>query len=515
MRLPGIRVQLIVMTVLTSTVALLLAMILLSLYDEAKSRKAVMEELATLAEIVAMNAAPALFFDDTDAVQALIGSVTKSSRILSARVVAPDGTIIATSEETTDLQQALETSIAVSEPIVIAETLLGRVELEQDLAVTLRERQTSRVIFVVAALAGLGLAILLSTVLQRLITVPIQRLVDLTDRVSKSADYSVRADITASREIVLLVDGFNEMLQQIENREAALRQAQAGLEERVRDRTLALEVQVAERVHAEKELLRYSSELLASNRDLEDFAYVASHDLQEPLRKIEAFGSHLAKLSSGSPMDERSLDYLARMQAAASRMRVLIDDLLAFSRLSTRKGRQVNVDLNQTLAEVATELEDLVEAASGSLEVGQLPVVRAEELQVAQLFHNLIHNGLKFQVPERAPMIKVFAADGSPDEPGLCRIVVQDNGIGIAPDHREQIFGLFQRLHSRTEYEGTGIGLAICRKIAERHGGRIEVDSEPGEGTSFSVYLPIAGAATGSSGTFSAIMKDRDRGFVK
>ncbi len=243
----------------------------------------------------------------------------------------------------------------------------------------------------------------------------------------------------------------------------------------------------------EENLRSYTRKLEISNRELQDFAYVASHDLQEPLRKIETFGSRLqSKFSEHLPDDAR--DYIERMQNASSRMRRLIEDLLSYSRVTTKANPFVAIDLPEVIEGVLSDLQIRLEETGGEVRVGELPRIEADPSQMRQLFQNLIGNALKFSRREAPPVITVSARlePGVPGEPDdrRCRLVVEDNGIGFDNKYRDQIFTIFQRLHGRTEYEGTGVGLAICRKIVERHGGTIEAEGRPGEGARFIVTLP-------------------------
>jgi PAS domain S-box-containing protein len=243
---------------------------------------------------------------------------------------------------------------------------------------------------------------------------------------------------------------------------------------------------IRERKIAEEELHSAMQRLQASNRELEDFAYVASHDLQEPLRKIQAFGDRLhAKYAPELP--EQAQDYIARMQSAAKRMQVLINDLLAFSRVTTKAQPFVPTDLDHIAREVAHDLEIRTHEAGAHIEIGALPSIDADPLQMRQLLQNLISNALKFHREGVPPLVTVSGAvDGE-----HAQISVADNGIGFEEKYAERIFTMFERLHGRGSYEGTGIGLAICRKIAERHGGEIAARSTMGVGSTFTVTLPL------------------------
>jgi PAS domain S-box-containing protein len=254
-------------------------------------------------------------------------------------------------------------------------------------------------------------------------------------------------------------------------------------------------------LRASEERLRESTaQLERSNRELQDFAYVASHDLQEPLRKIVVFGERL-KEKAGERLDAETSDYLQRMQKAASRMQNLINDLLTFSRVTTKAQPFSAVDLAETARGVIDDLEGRIEMTKGRVEAGELPTIDAEPLQMRQLLQNLIGNALKFRRTDVPPVVKVEAkkisgvlpqaAPGAPAQ-DLCEMTVSDNGIGFDEKYLDRIFNVFQRLHTRNEYEGTGMGLAIARKIVVYHGGTITAKSKPGEGATFVVTLPMA-----------------------
>lgn len=257
-----------------------------------------------------------------------------------------------------------------------------------------------------------------------------------------------------------------------------------------------LETTVNERTNA---LLQTSADLSRSNQELEKFAYVASHDLQEPLRKIQAFGDRLKK-TSGETLSEASRDYIDRMQTSATRMRTLISDLLAYSRVSTQNQSLRHVDLFEIAMGVKSDLEVRIEECQGRIDVDPLPTIWADPTQMRQLFQNLLSNSLKFRRADVAPVIHIQCQPLDDLSPGEnlnagsrgWRIILSDNGIGFEAHYAERIFELFQRLHGRSEYEGTGIGLSICRKIVERHGGRITARSQPGVGSEFVIDLPDA-----------------------
>jgi light-regulated signal transduction histidine kinase (bacteriophytochrome) len=226
-----------------------------------------------------------------------------------------------------------------------------------------------------------------------------------------------------------------------------------------------------------------------AGREMDQFLYAVSHDLQEPLRKVCTFGERLAAKLAGR-LDSAAGDDLARMLGAARRGQSMIEGLLVLSRIETGGGPFTQVDLNTTIAGVLDNLRDAADACGAEVEVGPLPAVRADASQMALLFAALLDNALKFRSPAIRPRIRV-AADCGGGAAG-CQIVVADNGIGIEPHHAERIFTVFQRLHPRDVYPGLGLGLAIARRIARRHGGEIAVESAPDQGSCFVVTLPAA-----------------------
>ena len=245
---------------------------------------------------------------------------------------------------------------------------------------------------------------------------------------------------------------------------------------------------ITARKRAEESLERQAKELSRSNLELQQFAYVASHDLQEPLRKIQAFGD-LLKIRYADTLSEQGRDYLTRMQNAAGRMQLLINDLLSLSRAGTRRQMFASVDLNNVTKAVLSDLEIRIEQLGATVNVGSLPTIEADAVQLTQLIQNLVGNALKFHKPNESPVVtvssKVFL------ETGICELTISDNGIGFDEKYLDRIFQVFQRLHGRAEYEGTGVGLAVCRRIIERHCGTITAHSIQGEGAQFVVTLPL------------------------
>jgi len=250
---------------------------------------------------------------------------------------------------------------------------------------------------------------------------------------------------------------------------------------------LELNRDITQRKKAEIELESYAFKLEYLNRELQDFTSVASHDLQEPLRKIITFGG-LLKSKCVQSLGETGDNHLDRIVAAATRMRTLLDALLDYSRVTTKAVPFTLVNLEQIVLEVMEDLEVRIAETGGTVELGSLPIIEADPHQVRQLFQNLIGNALKYH-GQRKPVVKINS--GEIDGGEAFRITVEDNGIGFDEKYLDSIFAPFQRLHSRSEYEGVGMGLAICKKILERHGGSITAQSHPDEGSTFIVTFPV------------------------
>ena len=243
------------------------------------------------------------------------------------------------------------------------------------------------------------------------------------------------------------------------------------------------------RDQAEKDLAKKVDELARSNADLEQFAYVASHDLQEPLRMVTAYTQLLAERYRGK-LDDTADKFIGYASEGAQRMQVLIHDLLAFSRIGRNGFTSVSVDCNAVMSEVRQTLASAIQESGAVVNCADLPAVWADRTQITQVFQNLVANAIKFR-GTASPIVSVQAEKADPH----WRFSIHDNGIGIAPEYAENIFVVFQRLHARAEYPGNGIGLAICKKIVEHYGGKIWVESQAGSGSTFKFTLPSSAPA--------------------
>jgi light-regulated signal transduction histidine kinase (bacteriophytochrome) len=242
---------------------------------------------------------------------------------------------------------------------------------------------------------------------------------------------------------------------------------------------------ITERREAEDERVRFTEELQRSNEELQRFAYVASHDLQEPLRSIISFSQLLARRYEGR-LDTDADEYIGFIVEGGNRMQRLIEDLLQLSRIETTARPLEPTDAGEVVDGVLRAMETPIREAGATVEVEPLPTVMADAAQLAQVFTNLIANALKYRRPDVPPAIRISAERAG----RVWRVAVADNGIGIEPEYYGRIFVIFQRLHTQEKYDGTGIGLAVVKKIVERHGGKVWVESTPGEGSTFLFTLP-------------------------
>ncbi|MBO4207809.1 ATP-binding protein [Micromonospora echinofusca] len=330
-------------------------------------------------------------------------------------------------------------------------------------------RGTGNILVLLLVIAGVvvvvaGFALMSS--LNRLFIGPITQLAVQVRGVAEG-DYQRRITRQGPPELAQLADDVDAMRQRIAADLAEVREARSRIE------------------WVNSQLQKQAEELTRSNRDLEQFAYVASHDLQEPLRKVASFCQLLQRRYAGK-LDERADQYIAFAVDGAQRMQRLINDLLAFSRIGRLTTGFTEVDLDRVMGDVAAQTEAARESAGAELTWSDLPVIRGEEPLLTNLLANLVSNSVKFRRPDVPPKVHVSARRVD-DE---WEITCQDNGIGIEPEFADKIFVIFQRLHSKDAYPGTGIGLAIVKKIVEYHGGRVWVDTDVPEGTAIRFTLP-------------------------
>ena len=281
--------------------------------------------------------------------------------------------------------------------------------------------------------------------------------------------------------------------------EQSLERAQVELEGRIEELTrtkLRLEQEIEQRSRLERQQQEQTRALKRSNEDLEQFAFIASHDLREPLRKLMAFTQMLMSGKYGE-FNEKGEQFVCYIREAAERMDALLNSLLSYSRISSSREHHENVNLAKIVDEACRDLQLRIEETGASIEVADLCWVHGDPAQLRQLIQNLLSNSLKYCAPGTAPVIRIEAHRN--EVSGRCEVIVADNGIGFDMAYGEQIFEVFKRLHGRGEFEGTGMGLAICRKIVERHGGSIAAQGVEGKGAQFRFDLPLAAALGGDA----------------
>jgi signal transduction histidine kinase len=477
-----IRRKLVLIIMLTTGGALILAGIGLLTLDYLRFRREMVTDLQTLAEIIAQNSTAALSFQDPQAAQETLAALRAKPSVLAASLYDRWGALFARwalprkspripAGPGPDGALFRDGSLVLFAPVLLDGERIGTVYLESGLAemwARLRLRAaTILAVFLAAAAAALGV----SSALQALISRPILDLAGTARSVSEENDYTLRAEKRSADELGQLVDAFNQMLVQIEDRDTALLAAKDDLEHRVEDRT--------------QELQAANLELRQSNRELDDFAYIASHDLKEPLRGIHNYSMFLLE-DYGDKLDEDGKAKLETLMRLTRRMEVLIDSLLQFSRLGRVDLAMDEVDLGQIVAEVLDALGINLKEEGVEVRVPRpLPVVRADRARVGEIFYNLIVNAVRYNDKPRK-WVEIGWLEEAPPV-----FYVRDNGIGIQEKHFDSIFRIFKRLHSRERFGGgTGAGLTIVKKIVERHSGRIWLDSVPGEGTTF--YFTLA-----------------------
>ncbi len=493
----SIRTKLSTLLTIVVAVVLLLGTAAGVLVHYQTARSDMQRQVGALAEILADQSRAGLQFGDQQAAGEVLAPLGHDAAIVRAVVRDAQGGVFAEYVRTGDVPVAppsghdandesfAQGSFHVFHEIRDADRTLGSLYLQASLKHLHESLRRAIGVNALVFFVCLSIALGLGHGLQRVIAEPIRRLAAASERVSVQRDYSVRVEKHGRDEIGVLCDAFNSMLAEIQKRESEVRRANTVLEERVHERTRDLEAQAVALAAANAALKR-------SNEELEDFAYISSHDLQEPLRKVRAFGDMLAT-KFGDTLGEEGQDFIRRMQNASNRMQTLINDLLHLSRV-TRKGNPFGpVKLDNVVRTVLEDLETSITEAGGTARVSPLPALEADATQMRQLFQNLIGNAFKYRRDHVAPVVEVTASPRTLNGSGeYWEFAVRDNGIGFKPQYAEQIFQPFKRLVARSKYNGTGIGLAICRKIVERHRGTIRAEGRPGEGASFFVTLPAS-----------------------
>ena len=474
----SVRKQLILASVLSSGTALVLVGAAMVGYDALELRRALIRRLSVQADIVGANGVSAILFSDQESAEKTLAAFRADPRVIAASIYA-DGQRFATylrdpGMESDLLDEGLNLAsgghrldrdlLLLSKDLVFEGKTIGRVVVASELTEMKTAMLRGGVLVSVVLAGSLGIAIVISSRLQRRITEPVRRLADVARRVSQDRDYSVRASGAGNEEIDSLILSFNEMLEEIRKQQHELRAAHDKLELRVAERT---------------------AQLKAANDELEAFSYSVSHDLRAPLRHIAGFAEMLEGQSAS--LGEEGRRCLKKISLAATRMGQLIDDLLSFSRIGRSDMQTTPVNLSQLVEEVVREAR-AEEKVPAEWRLGTLPVVKGDRALLRLVFTNLISNAIKYSSKDAHPRIEVKLAGKEDGEVVVC---VSDNGVGFDMAYASKLFGVFQRLHRADEFEGTGIGLANVRRIVHRHGGRTWAEGVPGQGASFYLSLPV------------------------
>ena len=461
------------------------------------------EDLLTKAQITADNCKAALTFEDVEDAEKTLKALKADSSIVFGCVYKKSGEMFASYSRTEADKIQMETAVkekgysrhllTVLEPIVLDNERIGTVCLRSDLdpmyAALRRNAQNTVAALLLAALA----AWVISSRLQRIISGPILALAKVARDVSEKKDYSTRAVKQSNDEAGLLIDAFNEMLEQIQHRNSELVKAKGELEQRVQERTAELTTanknltsEIVEREKAESKQAELLKELESVNQELKDFAYIASHDLKAPLRAIKTLADWIST-DYADKLDQDGQEQLKLLRQRVDRMHNLIDGILQYSRVGRVREKIVEVELNKLLPEI---IDILAPPAHIKIKVEtEMPSVRCEETRITQVFQNLLSNAVKY-MDKPEGLIKV----GCGEEGEFWKFSIADNGPGIERKHWERIFKIFQTLAPRDEFESTGIGLTVVKKIVELYDGKIWLDSEFGKGTTFYFTFPKAGA---------------------
>jgi signal transduction histidine kinase len=501
----AIRNKLITIVMLTCLTTLLLVGSAFVFWQWTDLRNNMIESILTEAQITANNCQAALSFDSVKDAEVTLKALKANSSIVFGCVYKKDGEVFVSYARTETDKARLATEVkeksygfsggllTVFEPILLDNEAIGTICLRCDLspmyAALKRNAGNTAAVLLLATLA----AYFISSRLQRIISGPILSLAQVAQNVSDKRDYSMRATKQSNDEVGLLIDAFNEMLEQIQQRDSELVKAKGELEARVRERTAELTgankqltAEIGEREKAEHKQEQLLKELESVNQELKDFAYIASHDLKAPLRAIKTLADWIST-DYADKLDQDGQEQLKLLRQRVDRMHNLIDGILQYSRVGRVRENITTVDLDKLLPEI---IDILAPPAHIKITVEtELPAVKCEETRITQVFQNLLSNAVKY-MDKPEGLIKVGCAED--DE--FWKFSIADNGPGIERKHWERIFKIFQTLAPRDEFESTGIGLTVVKKIVELYSGRIWLESEFGQGTTFFFTFPKAGA---------------------
>jgi signal transduction histidine kinase len=470
-----IKYKLTLLSVLASSSALILACASFVTYDMQTFRAEMVQQLSTQAKIVGYNSAAALLFHDSKSANETLAALSAEPDIVAAGIYSPAGKSFAIyrqngDESATALPAALQATnkaehrfaggyLELLRPIIYQGENVGAIHIRASLGAMKTRLLRYIGIAAMVLLISIPASILISQRLQQRISRPIAALAETAKTISRDKDYSVRATANSRDEVGHLVLTFNDMLARIQEQNAELQRARDEMEQHVIARTAQLE---------------------AANKELESFSYSVSHDLRAPLRGIDGFSQALLE-DYGDRLDAQGKSYLQRVRAASQRMAELIDDMLSLSRVSRGEMKSETVNLGALAQSIAAELQSADRRRTVEFTIAAGLVVRGDTRLLRVVLENLLRNAWKFTGKNSMAKIEV----GVDRQNGQPVYFVRDDGAGFDMAYAEKLFGAFQRLHSSTEFQGTGIGLATVQRVIRRHGGRVWAESKVGQGATF------------------------------
>jgi signal transduction histidine kinase len=497
----SIKHKLILITMLTCVAALLSAAVGLTAWEWTALRRTMVQNLSTQAEMTAENCKASLAFQVAKDAEETLKALHVEPSIVFGCVYNKDGKFFATyyrdfAEIKVHPSEFMESGSSFSDgyltvfrPIVLDGEITGIVCLRSDLRPMYAMLKRNIFIIIAVLLFASLVAYLVSTRIQGIISRPILSLAGVAKGISEKKDYSTRALKSSNDEVGLLIDAFNEMLEQIQHRDFELVDAKGKLEVRVEERTADLSTaneqlkqEVVVRKRSERRQAQLLKELESANRELKDFAYIVSHDLKAPLRGIKTLSEWLSA-DYADKLSEQGKEQMGLLLRRVERMHNLIEGILQYSRVGRVKENRSVMNLNKVVADV---IDMIVPPENITITVeNELPTIEFEPTRIAQVFQNLMSNAIKYMDKPQG-QIKI----GCIEENGFWKFNVTDNGPGIEEKHFEKIFQLFQTLAPRDQVESTGVGLTITKKIVELYGGKIWIESKVGEGSTFFFTLP-------------------------
>ncbi len=498
--------------VATSGISLFTASLAFIIYDVAEGRKALPKRIGILANILSFESISALDFRDRDVLSETLSSLKGDESLVAAGVYDSDDRLFAAYyrssgnvgaqlaphlESYDDQYYFTDDSLFVIRGILLGDRRLGALVVQADTRELTSRMKRSVSIVGVLFLLSIVVAVVIASKFQRVITAPILQLSSKAQEISNNQDYGIRAERTSDDELGVLVDSFNHMLTQIQQRDDNLKSLNEQLEDRVQERTRKLEVEIQDRKRAEEKIrvlnaeledrvLKRTKQLELANKELESFAYTVSHDLRAPLRHAAGFAELLEECIAEEHEEPR--EYIQYINESVQKMDNLINDLLSFSRTGRQGMTITTVSMDKLITEIIDEFAIQIGDRTIKWDLSPVPDATADPTMMRLILSNLIGNAIKYTGTRDVARVAIGCSKDPAEGDDI--YFVADNGVGFNMKYKDKLFGVFQRLHSNEEFEGTGIGLATVRRIVTRHKGRIWAESEVDKGTTLYFTIP-------------------------